>query len=670
MFLVVVELFVAILSIIMNSPVEVVGLSSRSLPSSQRAPCRRTSSELLMASTTATAVTSVRQRVFVGGLHCNRTTLVAWMEQEYGPIEEVFMLPRTTPSSSTTTDTQPPPYAFVTFQDEDDAQQAITTNVTNPTTFREYYDRIEAAEPRAPPSKKHRVYQQKLDATHHAHWEEKLRIAHSHCTVVLQVQQSHVARFQDFLTTHELKHPSPTTKQKITILGSFLTPSRTISLIFVRGIHAQRLAQLFAYESFPIIGLNKLYAVDTNNISSNSSSSSSNSNISSSNIVRGDLTELIQDCKHKMQAIAAAAPLSSSTSSSLSSNNEKVIVRFNIFPPSLLRDLLHALEQEPEHHATLLASISPTLYTCTYTIVQLAQADDNRETDADPTKSTSSRINNNNNNKTERRHPRQQQALYLTGMTQRKEEEEQQHSATNANANTNSDRNKSSAQTRSPQRWKPSPPPPPQQQDTVCRAYHKLEEAFARYRYELPAGNELVALDCGSAPGGWTKFLLDYYQKETGTTTTTAPTAPRLKKIYCIDPADMSPIVIAQPEVVHVRHKIDAALMQWEEEDEAEKNEGDKRTTQIDIWVSDMCLHYVGSQIDTLLDTLRRRRPIIGSGTMFVLTIKCVVGHTKESFDNQVAEQRARIEDISRDVQTLHLFSNRSGERTLIGYIK
>jgi len=300
-----------------------------------------------------------------------------------------------------------------------------------------------------------------------------------------------------------------------------------------------------------------------------------------------------------------------------------------------------------------------------------------RETDADPTKSTSSRTNNNNNNnnEAERRHPRQQQALYLTGMTQREEEEEeeeqqQQQSATNVNANRNSDRNKSSAQTRSPQRWKPSPPPPPQQQDTVCRAYHKLEEAFARYRYELPAGNELVALDCGSAPGGWTKFLLDYYQKETGTTTT-APVAPRLKKIYCIDPADMSPIVIAQPEVVHVRHKIDAALMQWEEEEEEEeKNEGDESRTQIDIWVSDMCLHYVGSQIDTLLDALRRRRPIIGRGTMFVLTIKCVVGHTKESFDNQVAEQRARIEDISRDVQTLHLFSNRSGERTLIGYIK
>merc|ERR1711865_56302 len=291
-------------------------------------------------------------------------------------------------------------------------------------------------------------------------------------------------------------------------------------------------------------------------------------------------------------------------------------------------------------------------------------------------KSTSSRTNNNNNNnnnEAERRHPRQQQALYLTGMTQREEEEEeeeqqQQQSATNVNANTNSDSDRSSAQTRSPQRWKPSPPPPPQQQDTVCRAYHKLEEAFARYRYELPAGNELVALDCGSAPGGWTKFLLDYYQKET-VTTTTAPVAPRLKKIYCIYPADMSPIVIAQPEVVHVRHKIDAALMQWEEEEEEEKNEGDESRTQIDIWVSDMCLHYVGSQIDTLLDALRRRRPIIARGTMFVLTIKCVVGHTKESFDNQVAEQRARIEDISRDVQTLHLFSNRSGERTLIGYI-
>eukprot|EP00536_Pseudo-nitzschia_multiseries_P018787 jgi/Psemu1/328913/estExt_fgenesh1_pg.C_31120002 len=87
----------------------------------------------------------------------------------------------------------------------------------------------------------------------------------------------------------------------------------------------------------------------------------------------------------------------------------------------------------------------------------------------------------------------------------------------------------------------------------------------------------------------------------------------------------------------------------------------------LDVWVSDMCVKDVRGQIDALLAA--RDACVVGPGTFFVLTLKCVVGYSAKAFEYQTNEQVARLSGISRDVQVVHLFSNRSSERTVIGYL-
>mmetsp|Transcript_11517 Transcript_11517/g.14555 ORF Transcript_11517/g.14555 Transcript_11517/m.14555 type:complete len:96 (+) Transcript_11517:828-1115(+) len=93
----------------------------------------------------------------------------------------------------------------------------------------------------------------------------------------------------------------------------------------------------------------------------------------------------------------------------------------------------------------------------------------------------------------------------------------------------------------------------------------------------------------------------------------------------------------------------------------------------VDIWVSDMCLHQMSEQVDLMLQA--KEVGIIGEGTFFVLTLKCNMGHSREAFDEQVATQCDRLLSLGnsggvvRDLQTIHLFSNRGGERTILGYL-
>ena len=97
-----------------------------------------------------------------------------------------------------------------------------------------------------------------------------------------------------------------------------------------------------------------------------------------------------------------------------------------------------------------------------------------------------------------------------------------------------------------------------------------------------------------------------------------------------------------------------------------------KKNGMIKVWVSDMCLHLMESQVDLLL--LAKREGLLSSKTFFVLTLKCVVGRSKESFDTQVEKVVEKLYN-SNDVTsiermgTYHLFSNRSGERTIMGYL-
>lgn len=188
--------------------------------------------------------------------------------------------------------------------------------------------------------------------------------------------------------------------------------------------------------------------------------------------------------------------------------------------------------------------------------------------------------------------------------------------------------------------------------DDVSRAYYKLKEAIGTYEASCGALPQdlygSLALDCGSAPGGWTKYLIEHFG---------------CKKVYSIDPGKLSPSVLKLKETIHMQIKIQDALPKLLEDEAVAAAGGVK------LWVSDMCLHNMAEQVELLL--LAKEEGVLAPNAFFVLTLKCVVGHSKLAYDAQVKKVVDKFcADANVDgVETFHLFSNRSGERTVIGYI-
>ena len=80
-----------------------------------------------------------------------------------------------------------------------------------------------------------------------------------------------------------------------------------------------------------------------------------------------------------------------------------------------------------------------------------------------------------------------------------------------------------------------------------------------------------------------------------------------------------------------------------------------------------MCLHDIEAQVDFLL--LAKEEGILNA--FFVLTLKCNTGFSKDYFDKQAEKV---LESMNSRVKTngtvmYHLFSNRSGERTIMGFL-
>lgn len=181
--------------------------------------------------------------------------------------------------------------------------------------------------------------------------------------------------------------------------------------------------------------------------------------------------------------------------------------------------------------------------------------------------------------------------------------------------------------------------------DAINRAYFKLSEAMVRYSNEhLDVKSSMfenaVALDVGSSPGGWTKFLA---------------CDMKCKSVYSVDPGNLE---IDLWNVHHMQMKIQDAIPILKQ-----------NKLKFHIFVSDMCLHEMEQQLDFLL--LARDEGILDENAFFVLTLKCNSGFSKENFDGQVQKvvetlvSRVKTEKIS----TYHLFSNRNGERTIMGFI-
>jgi hypothetical protein len=195
--------------------------------------------------------------------------------------------------------------------------------------------------------------------------------------------------------------------------------------------------------------------------------------------------------------------------------------------------------------------------------------------------------------------------------------------------------------------------------DDICRAYHKLAEAFQRYQdyYNCngwPFHNSAkrkasttLGVDCGAAPGGWTKYLIEQTACD---------------EVFSIDPGKLADSILSLSNVIHLQMNAQDAIPKL----------GTllaERDALISIWVSDMCVHEITKQVDVFLAA--KSQGIFQPGAAFVLTIKCNVGHAKERFDELTEKEVNRIkEEGAYDVAVVHLFSNRIGERTVIGYIK
>ena len=202
-----------------------------------------------------------------------------------------------------------------------------------------------------------------------------------------------------------------------------------------------------------------------------------------------------------------------------------------------------------------------------------------------------------------------------------------------------------------------SPVSAPEPSDDICRAYYKLEEVFERVpalrfllkgdTLEKPTtGKPLLAVDSGSAPGGWSKFILE----QTVCT-----------KVFSIDPGEMDESVASLPSLEHMKMKADAAIVKLQQ---VLSNEDD----QIAFYVSDMCLVDLDAQVDIFLAA--HQAGILREDAAFVLTIKCNVGRSKAHFDSLAAAEARRIEEVTTGrIKILHLFSNRIGERTIVGFL-
>ena len=94
---------------------------------------------------------------------------------------------------------------------------------------------------------------------------------------------------------------------------------------------------------------------------------------------------------------------------------------------------------------------------------------------------------------------------------------------------------------------------------------------------------------------------------------------------------------------------------------------GTTPTPYLDIWVSDMCVKDLRNQLEYFF--LARQHQLVGRGTFFVFTIKCVVGYSSTAFEHQCHEQYRRLQPLAQHLHTFHLFSNRTSERTILGYL-
>ena len=367
----------------------------------------------------------------------------------------------------------------------------------------------------------------------------------------------------------------------VEVLSSLDPGKRAVTLLFVKSKDPAILADRLFSVPYAAIAVNKMYILDGDVIN------------------EGTLDEDVA----KM-ALKKLASLRRRFDQCDDSND--IVVRVQAFPPKIRSRLIAAIDSKWNEEQLVGVDISPTGFTHTLSVVQIETPKEYITGDA---------IENGS-------------MTHLFGLV----------SALPTDAVTTHDRRRFHEDYSSEESGK---------DESISRAYYKLQEALTRYSSEpspLTFRQSLegsVALDCGAAPGGWTKYLIDEI---------------KCSAVFSIDPGSLDSAVENLGGVEHMKSTIENAIPILVE-----------RGVKVNLWVSDMCLHAATDQVDWLLRA--NDAGVLSQNTFFVLTLKCNIGHSQSSFDKQVEKEVARLKGIAIALQTLHLFSNRSGERTIMGRI-
>ena len=174
--------------------------------------------------------------------------------------------------------------------------------------------------------------------------------------------------------------------------------------------------------------------------------------------------------------------------------------------------------------------------------------------------------------------------------------------------------------------------------DAVCRAQHKLEEACLRAGIELQ--QQMVALDVGAAPGGWSSYLANHVQH-----------------VVAVDPAVMNPDA-------EVAAKIDHLQMMAQQAVEVLIS----RDTKFDLLVCDVN-EAPGLALDEMiLPVMVLMKP----GAWIVFTLKnCTqhkvgAGRPASEWSGQVKEVHDKLTGHCDNFQLIHLMANTCHETTLV----
>ena len=168
----------------------------------------------------------------------------------------------------------------------------------------------------------------------------------------------------------------------------------------------------------------------------------------------------------------------------------------------------------------------------------------------------------------------------------------------------------------------------------ISRAYYKLREAFLREKdYFKSIRSGFMALDIGSSPGGWTKYLLDI----------------GAKRVISVDPGELRLDQETMESVVYHQKTIEKCIV-----------DGDLDGLLFDIIVCDanMDPEMAVEMIHSISSRLKERGHIIF--TLKMPDRKKVKMAAKIEFCREVMSQSFE------KIKMWHLFANKGKERTLI----